>query len=98
VLLARDGGLAAGLASYSFLWPAPGLTQSLFLKELYVRQAYRGHGVGRLLMQRVFEIAAETGCSRVEWMTEQTNNEAKGVLRQARARAEHGEGVLSGEA
>jgi GNAT superfamily N-acetyltransferase len=77
VLLARDGAQAVGLASYSFLWPAAGLTQSLFLKELYVREAHRGHGVGRLLMQRVFEIAAETDCSRVEWMTEQTNADAQ---------------------
>src|SRR5687767_10411564 len=48
VLLARDSGLAVGLASYSFLWPAAGLTQSLFLKELYVRESHRGHGIGRL--------------------------------------------------
>jgi GNAT superfamily N-acetyltransferase len=77
VLLARDRGLAVGLASYSFLWPAAGLTQSLFLKELYVREAYRGRGIGRLLMRRVVEVAVETGCSRVEWMTEQTNADAQ---------------------
>jgi GNAT superfamily N-acetyltransferase len=53
------------------------LTQSLFLKELYVRQAHRGHGIGRLLVRRVVEVAAETGCSRVEWMTEQTNAHAR---------------------
>jgi len=52
VLLARDSGLAVGLASYSFLWPATGLTQSLFLKELYVREAHRGHGIGRLILRR----------------------------------------------
>ena len=28
VLLARDGDRIVGLASYSFLWPAVGLTQS----------------------------------------------------------------------
>jgi GNAT superfamily N-acetyltransferase len=77
VLLARDSGLAVGLASYSFLWPAAGLTQSLFLKELYVRESHRGHGIGRLLMRRVVEIAAQTSCSRVEWMTEQSNADAQ---------------------
>lgn len=77
VLLARDGDRLVGLVSYSFLWPAAGLTQSLFLKELYVSQAHRRRGVGRLLMQRLFELAAETGCSRVEWMTEWANTDAQ---------------------
>lgn len=77
VLLARDGDRVVGLASYSFLWPAVGLTQSLFLKELYVAQVHRRQGVGRLLMQHLFDLAAETGCSRVEWMTEQSNTEAQ---------------------
>jgi hypothetical protein len=35
-LLARVGRQIAGLAAYSFVWPAAGLTRSLYLKELYV--------------------------------------------------------------
>jgi GNAT superfamily N-acetyltransferase len=76
VLLAYDDDRLAGFASYSFLWPAVGLTQSLFLKELYVAAAYRRRGVGRRLMQGLFELAAETGASRIEWMTEHANVEA----------------------
>ncbi|HVB45097.1 MAG TPA: GNAT family N-acetyltransferase [Streptosporangiaceae bacterium] len=72
-LLARDGGRLAGFAAYTFLWPAVGLTRSLYLKELYVAQAYRGRGVGRLLMAALFEIAAERGCSRVEWTADRDN-------------------------
>jgi GNAT superfamily N-acetyltransferase len=77
VILARVDGTLLGLASYSFLWPAVGLTQSLFLKELYVRASHQGQGIGRALIDRVFQIAADTGSSRVEWMTEQTNTEAQ---------------------
>ena len=36
VLLAWDERRLVGIAAYSFLWPAVGLTRSLFLKELYV--------------------------------------------------------------
>jgi GNAT superfamily N-acetyltransferase len=77
VLLACEGDQVVGLASYSYLWPAIGLTQSLFLKELYVAQTHRRHGIARQLMRYLFELATETGCSRIEWMTEQANVEAR---------------------
>jgi GNAT superfamily N-acetyltransferase len=76
-LLARDAGQLAGLAAYSFLWPAAGASRSLFLKELYVPEAYRGRGVGRLLMHAVFEKATALRCSRVEWTTDPGNAAAQ---------------------
>lgn len=78
VLLAWDGDQLAGLASYSFLWPAAGLTRSMYLKELYVITAARGKGVGTLLMRNLYEIAAKHGCSRLEWTTERDNDDAQG--------------------
>ena len=77
VLLARDGRQVAGLAAYSFLWPAVGTTRSLYLKELYVPDAYRRQGIGRLLLRAVFETAAGLGCSRVEWTTDAGNTGAQ---------------------
>ena len=76
-LLARDRGRVAGLASYSFLWPAVGATRSLYLKELYVPAGYRGRGAGAQLMRAVFETAAGLGCSRVEWTTDVGNAAAR---------------------
>jgi len=76
-LLARDGRQVAGLAAYSFLWPAVGATRSLYLKELYVLDAYRRLGIGRLLVRAVFETAAGLGCSRVEWTTDLGNTGAQ---------------------
>jgi GNAT superfamily N-acetyltransferase len=76
-LLAWDEGQLAGFASYSFLWPAAGLTRSLYLKELYVIETARQKGIGKLLMQRLYEIAAENGCSRVEWTTDRDNPDAQ---------------------
>ena len=75
-LLAKDSDEMVGLASYSFLWPAAGTTTSLFLKELYVRQARQRQGIGRRLMQSLCGIAVGAGCSRVEWQTEDANERA----------------------
>jgi GNAT superfamily N-acetyltransferase len=76
-LLAWDGTQLAGMAAYSFLWPAAGLTRSLYLKELYVGASHRHQGVGRLLMTAVFETAAGHSCSRVEWTTDTGNASAQ---------------------
>jgi GNAT superfamily N-acetyltransferase len=76
-LLAWDSAALAGFASYSLLWPAAGLSASLYLKELYVAEAYRHTGVGRLLMEGLSELAAQRGLSRVEWTTDASNEPAQ---------------------
>lgn len=73
MLLAWDENQLVGLASYSFLWPAADLTRSLFLKELYVAKPHWRSGVGSVLMHRLFELAVEHDCSRVEWMADEDN-------------------------
>jgi GNAT superfamily N-acetyltransferase len=76
-LLAWDGDTLAGIASYCFLWPAAGLTRSLYLKELYVAESHRRSGVGGSLMSALYDEAAKHGCSRVEWTTDSYNEAAQ---------------------
>ncbi|MGW0504795.1 N-acetyltransferase family protein [Micromonospora sp. NPDC003241] len=76
-VLAWDTKTLVGLATYSFLWPAVGLTRSLYLKELYVAEAARGQGIGQLLMDRLAEVAAANSCSRIEWTTDRDNAQAQ---------------------
>lgn len=73
VLLAWEGEQLVGMAAYSFLWPAAGVTRSLYLKELYVAEAFRRQGVGTLLMRELYRIAAEHTCSRIEWTADAGN-------------------------
>lgn len=75
-LLAINGESAIGLASYSFLWPAAGLTRSLYLKELFVTKSRRRDGVGTQLMQAVLAMASDNRCSRVEWTADDDNPSA----------------------
>lgn len=76
-LLAWDNDRLVGFAAYSFLWPAVGLTRSLYLKELYVAEAARRAGVGKLLVRSLLETAVKHDCSRVEWTTDRGNVEAQ---------------------
>lgn len=82
VLLAWEGSEPVGFATYSFLWPAVGITQSLYLKELYVMADYRRMGIGKLLMQQLCRVAVEHDCSRVEWTTDQDNAHAQAFYEQ----------------
>lgn len=72
-LVAVDQETAVGFAAYSFLWPAVGLTRSLYLKELYVSEAQQRRGIGRALMEALFDVARQYDCSRVEWTTDRDN-------------------------
>jgi GNAT superfamily N-acetyltransferase len=80
-LLAWDQSQLAGIAAYSFLWPAAGLTRSLYLKELYIATAYRHRGIGTKLMRSLLEVASEHGCSRVEWTADTGNATAQAFYR-----------------
>ena len=76
-LAAVHDGAVVGLAAYSFLWPAAGVTRSLYLKELFVRAAARRLGIGKLLMRELQAVAAEHRCSRVEWTADTDQPDAQ---------------------
>lgn len=73
VLLARDDEEVLGLASYTFLWPAAGADTSIYLKELFVREAHRRGGVAAQLMDAVRDAGRAAGCSRLEWTADADN-------------------------
>ncbi len=67
VLIAEFDGAAAGFAlffhNFSTFIGKPGL----YLEDLFVRPAFRGHGLGKRLMVRLAQIAVERDCGRFEW-------------------------------
>jgi hypothetical protein len=63
---AGDAGLVAFalcFTNFSTFLGKPGL----YLEDLYVQPAWRGHGLGRALLQRLGRLAVERGCGRFEW-------------------------------
>jgi ribosomal protein S18 acetylase RimI-like enzyme len=73
VLLAIDGDAVAGLATFTLLYPAPEQRGQLFMKDLFVRERWRGRGVGERLMRHLAAHAVARGCVRFDWTTENTN-------------------------
>jgi GNAT superfamily N-acetyltransferase len=47
-----------------------------YLQDLYVASERRGGGIGRKLIEAVDEKARSLGCSRVHWLTHETNTVA----------------------
>jgi GNAT superfamily N-acetyltransferase len=53
--------------------PDPQNRKQCLLKELFVRSACRGAGVGKLLMQRSADYAVRSGCGRMDWNVKASN-------------------------
>jgi GNAT superfamily N-acetyltransferase len=47
-----------------------------YLQDLFVAPDFRGAGVGRKLIEAVYAKAQALGCSRVHWLTHETNQDA----------------------
>ncbi len=76
-LLARDGdGAAIGLVHWIVHRSCWTVGDYCYLQDLFVASGRRGGGVGRLLIEAVAAKARALGCSRVHWLTHETNYDA----------------------
>lgn len=76
-LVAEDGGRLVGLAHYLFHLSTISTSPSCYLQDLFLHERVRGRGVGRALIERVFEEAAAAGAARVYWQTRESNLAAR---------------------
>jgi GNAT superfamily N-acetyltransferase len=72
-LVAESGGKLLGLAHYLFHRSTTAIEPTCYLQDLFTAEAARGKGVGRALINRVYEQARPAGSSRVYWQTHETN-------------------------
>jgi len=59
----RPVGFALFFHNFSTFLAKPGI----YIEDLYVEPEARGKGHGKALLKRIFEIARERDCGRVEW-------------------------------
>lgn len=67
VVIASHDGEPAGFAlffhNFSTFLGRPGI----YLEDLFVIPALRGHGIGKILLSYLARLAVERGCGRLEW-------------------------------
>lgn len=74
--LAEVDGRVVGLVHYIEHRSCWTTGNYMYLQDLFVDPAVRGGGLGRALIEHVYAEAAARGCSRVWWLTHETNAQA----------------------
>jgi GNAT superfamily N-acetyltransferase len=75
-LVAERAGRLLGLVHYLFHRNTTMIGPTCYLQDLFTVEAARGQGVGRALIQAVYERARTGGSTRVYWQTHETNRTA----------------------
>jgi GNAT superfamily N-acetyltransferase len=76
---AGEDGDAAGVCQLRFRWSVWKSAEDCWLEDLYVREAARGSGLGRALVESAFERARERGCRRIELDVNEDNAPARAL-------------------
>jgi GNAT superfamily N-acetyltransferase len=72
-IVAEQDGRLLGLVHYLFHRNTAMIGPTCYLQDLFTNQAARGKGIGRALIEAVYERARAAGSPRVYWMTHETN-------------------------
>jgi GNAT superfamily N-acetyltransferase len=78
-LVAEQGAELIGLAHYLFHRSTTLLAPVCYMQDLFTAQAARGQGVGRALIEAVYDRARSAGSTRVYWQTHETNATARAL-------------------
>ena len=77
--VAEDGGQLIGLTHYLFHRSTTRLNHICYLQDLFTAEQARGRGVGRRLIEAVYQAARDAGSSRVYWLTQTTNQAGRAL-------------------
>jgi GNAT superfamily N-acetyltransferase len=75
-LIVEADGAAAGYATHSREFSTWRAAEYLHMDCLYIREPFRGTGIGTQMMQRIAHHARSLGCDFIEWQTPSWNTDA----------------------
>jgi GNAT superfamily N-acetyltransferase len=75
-LVAESSDQLLGLTHYLFHRSTISIVPVCYLQDLFTAESARGKGIGRALINAVYEQAKLAGASRVYWQTHETNRTA----------------------
>lgn len=86
-LVAESDGELIGLVHYIFHRNTTMLGPTCYLQDLFTNEKSRGKGIGRALIEGVYEQARLAGSPRVYWHTHETNSTAMRLYDQVAERS-----------
>jgi GNAT superfamily N-acetyltransferase len=86
-MVAEHDGRLVGLVHYLFHRSTISIAPTCYLQDLFTDQTTRGKGVGRALINAVYEQAKLAGLTRVYWLTHETNSTAMKLYDQVAERS-----------
>lgn len=75
-LVAEASGQLLGLTHYLFHRSTTAIAPNCYLQDLFTGEAARGKGIGRALIEGVYDAARLAGSPSVYWQTHETNHTA----------------------
>lgn len=81
-LIAEQNGQLVGLTHYLFHRSTTMVEPICYLQDLFTSAEARGRGVGRALIEAVYDCAKAAGAKRVYWQTHETNQTARSLYDQ----------------
>lgn len=85
--IATDGGEPCGFMTVTIDYATWSAEPFAYMDCLYLREPYRGMGLGRMFLDRLREFSAAHGCGWIEWQTPPDNELGIGFYQRMGARA-----------
>ena len=86
VLISVMNGTIVGSIVLNVVFPAYELTRALYIRDLYVAQSLRRHGVAQALVKAAAHLTYAQGFSALDWTTETGNAAARQMYESCGAR------------